>query len=279
MENKQDDENSVNIKESILLSELSDDPNDYDQNNYDQNNYDQNNYDQNVYDQNGYDPNDYDDEQRKKKKVIIILEGACLQLIEVKRFIYELANSRKHKNILKKNKVDEENIKNFRPDILHQCLIHLLESPLNKFGYLQIYIKTHDNQLFYVSSNLKIPKTFQQFESLMVTFLRKYKIKANEKNIYLLKIIKNDLQNILPINGHKIGLSLKGKKVELNNYIKVYKNTNQPVTFFIGAVAYSNPTMKLQILDDNISISDFSLSAAMCCSSICSEFEHLWNLF
>ncbi|KOB88072.1 ribosome biogenesis protein nep1 [Plasmodium falciparum Dd2] len=141
MENKQDDENSVNIKESILLSELSDDPNDYDQNNYDQN----------VYDQNGYDPNDYDDEQRKKKKVIIILEGACLQLIEVKRFIYELANSRKHKNILKKNKVDEENIKNFRPDILHQCLIHLLESPLNKFGYLQIYRKTHDNQLFYVS--------------------------------------------------------------------------------------------------------------------------------
>ncbi|SOV75648.1 ribosomal RNA small subunit methyltransferase NEP1, putative [Plasmodium sp. gorilla clade G3] len=255
MEDKQDDENSVDMKETLLLSESSNDQNNYEED------------------------DDYDDEKKKKKKVIIILEGACLQLIEVKRYIYELVNSRKHKNILKKNQVDEENIKNFRPDILHQCLIHLLESPLNKFGYLQIYIRTHDNQLFYVSSNLKIPKTFQQFESLMVTFLRKYKIKANEKNIYLLKIIKNNLQNILPTNGHKIGLSLKGKKVQLNNYIKVYKNTNEPVTFFIGAVAYSNPTMKLQILDDNISISDFSLSAAMCCSSICSEFENLWNLF
>ncbi|KYO00806.1 putative ribosomal RNA small subunit methyltransferase NEP1 [Plasmodium gaboni] len=249
---KQDHENSSNVNESLLLSDYSSEENNYEED---------------------------DDEKKKEKKVIIILEGACLQLIEVKRYIYELANSRKHKNILKKKQVDEENIKNFRPDILHQCLIHLLESPLNKYGYLQIYIKTHDNQLFYVSSNLKIPKTFQQFESLMVTFLRKYKIKAHEKNIYLLKIIKNDLNNILPTNGYKIGLSLKGKKVQLNNYIKDFKNTNQPVTFFIGAVAYSNPTMKLQILDDNISISHFSLSAAMCCTSICSEFENLWNLF
>ncbi|CXI24487.1 ribosomal RNA small subunit methyltransferase NEP1, putative [Plasmodium berghei] len=219
-----------------------------------------------------------EDNNKTEKKIIIILEGACLQLIEIKPYIYELANSIKHKNILLKGK-NEDNIKNYRPDILHQCLIHLLESPLNKYGMLQIYIKTHDNQLFYVSPHLKIPKTYNQFESLMVTFLRKYKIKANEKNIYLLKIIKNDYNNILPINGKKIALSLKGEKVNLPDYVQNFKDEKIPITFFIGAVAYSNPTMNLDIIDQSISISEFSLSAAACCSSICSEFENLWKLF
>ncbi|SBT75854.1 ribosomal RNA small subunit methyltransferase NEP1, putative [Plasmodium ovale] len=211
------------------------------------------------------------------KKVIIILEGAHLQLIETKKYIYELANNTKHKQILKEK--DEQNIKNYRPDILHQCLIHLLESPLNKYGMLQIYVKTHDNQLFYISSHLKIPKTYNQFESLMVTFLRKYKIKANEKNIYLLKIIKNDFNNILPANGKKIGLSVKGRKVNFSEYVQNFKNEHVPITFFIGAVAYSNPVMNVENLDESISISEFSLSAATCCSSVCAEFENLWNLF
>ncbi|SBT74912.1 ribosomal RNA small subunit methyltransferase NEP1, putative [Plasmodium malariae] len=213
-----------------------------------------------------------------KKKIIIVLEGAHLQLIESKRYIYELTNNNKHRQILLKEKKDE-NIKNYRPDILHQCLIHLLESPLNKYGMLQIYVKTHDNQLFYISPHLKIPKTYNQFEALMVTFLRKYKIKANENRMYLLKIIKNDYNNILPVNGKKIGLSMKGKKVNLADYVQNFEKEDTPITFFIGAVAYSNPVIKLEILDETISISEFSLSAATCCSSICSEFENLWKLF
>ncbi|GAW79690.1 ribosomal RNA small subunit methyltransferase NEP1 [Plasmodium gonderi] len=217
-------------------------------------------------------------ENIKGRKIIIILEGAHLQLIETKKYIYELANNVKHKHLLR-NKESEEEIKNYRPDILHQCLVHLLESALNKYGMLQVYVKTYDNQLFYVSSNLKIPKTYDQFESLMVTFLRKYKIKANEKNICLLKFLKNDYNAILPINGKKIALSVKGKKVRLSDYVQNLQNENVPITFFIGAVAYSHPVMKLQNLDDNISISEFSLSAATCCSSICSEFENLWNIF
>ncbi|CRG93440.1 ribosomal RNA small subunit methyltransferase NEP1, putative [Plasmodium gallinaceum] len=225
--------------------------------------------------------NEYDltniSEINKGKKVIIILEGAYLQLIETKRYIYELTNNIKHKYILKER--NQKNINDCRPDILHQCLIHLLESPLNKYGMLQVYVKTHDNQLFYVSPHLKIPKTYEQFESLMVTFLRKYKIKANEKSIYLLKIIKNDYNNILPVNGKKIGLSMKGKKVNLSDYVKKFENENVPITFFIGAVAYTNPTMDIEIIDENINISEFSLSAATCCSAICLEFENLWKLF
>ncbi|VWU48300.1 ribosomal RNA small subunit methyltransferase NEP1, putative [Hepatocystis sp. ex Piliocolobus tephrosceles] len=219
----------------------------------------------------------FTEDNKTDKKIIIVLEGAHLQLIETERYIYELANNKRHIHILKAKNV--KNINNYRPDILHQCLVHLLESPLNKYGKLRIYIQTHDRQLFYVSPHLKIPKTYSQFESLMVTFLRKYKIKGTKKNIYLLKIVKNDLNNILPTNGKKIGLSTKGKKVVLNTYVQKLEQEQIPITFFIGAVAYFYPTTNTDIINENISISDFSLSAATCCSSICSEFENLWKTF
>lgn len=214
-------------------------------------------------------------EANKGKKIIIILEGAYLQLIETKDYVYELASKFNSKHFFQEKK----ELKDCRPDIVHQCLIHLLESPLNKYGMLQIYIRTTSNQLIYISPHLKIPKTYNQFESLMVTLLRKFKIKSSEQNIFLLKIIKNDFDAILPTNGLKIGLSTKGKEVQLSDYIRQFKDITQPVTFFIGAVAYSNPTVQVDVIDEHIKISNFSLTAANCCSALCSEFENLWLLF
>lgn len=210
------------------------------------------------------------------KKVIIILDGAHLQLVQRKPYVYELANTFKHKNILKEQNID---IKECRPDIVHQCLIHLLDSPLNQYGMLQIYIRTQDHQLIYVSPHLQIPRTFKQFESLMVTLLRRFNVKAKGKNIFLLKLLKNDLNLILPDNGKKIALSTKGKQIQLTEYISQFKELYVPVTFFIGAVAHSNPTMNVELVHEQINISEFSLSAACCCSTLCSEFENLWNLF
>lgn len=215
-------------------------------------------------------------EANKGKKIIVILEGAYLQLIETRNYVYELASKFNSKNFFNEKK---EELKDCRPDIIHQCLIHLLESPLNKYGMLQIYIRTRDKQLIYISPHLKIPKTYNQFEALMVTLLRKFKIKSSEQNIFLLKIIKNDFDATLPTNGLKIGLSTKGKEVQLSDYITQFKDITEPVTFFIGAVAYSNPTTEVDIIDEHIKISHFSLSAATCCSALCSEFENLWLLF
>ena len=84
-------------------------------------------------------------------------------LIQVGRK-FELVNAEDHKGQLTKYKRD---VSSARPDITHQCLMMLLDSPLNRAGMLQIYIHTQRNVLIEVSPHLRIPRTFKRFCGLM----------------------------------------------------------------------------------------------------------------
>lgn len=51
-----------------------------------------------------------------------------------------------------------------------QCLLMLLDSPLNKAGLLQIYIHTEKNVLIEINPQTRIPRTFDRFCGLMGNF-------------------------------------------------------------------------------------------------------------
>mgnify|MGYP002717791355 FL=1 len=51
-----------------------------------------------------------------------------------------------------------------------QCLLTLLDSPLNKAGRLQVYIHTAKGVLIEVNPAVRIPRTFKRFSGLMGTF-------------------------------------------------------------------------------------------------------------
>lgn len=48
-----------------------------------------------------------------------------------------------------------------------QCLLTLLDSPLNKAGLLQVYIQTAKGVLIEVNPSVRIPRTFKRFAGLM----------------------------------------------------------------------------------------------------------------
>ena len=79
------------------------------------------------------------------KRLIVVLEQANLETIKVGK-VYELLNCDKHKNHLLKYKRDPNS--NARPDITHQCLLMLLDSPLNRAGLLQVNYLTHMRTIF-----------------------------------------------------------------------------------------------------------------------------------
>ncbi len=64
-----------------------------------------------------------------------------------------------------------------RPDILHQELMSVLDSPLNKAGKMKIFVHTQKNVLFEVSSKTRIPRTYKRFAGLMTQLLHKFKIR------------------------------------------------------------------------------------------------------
>lgn len=77
---------------------------------------------------------------------------------------FELLNCDRHKNLGKKVRRD---VTQCRPDITHQCLLMLMDSPLNRAGLLQVYIKTEKNVLIEINPQTRIPRTFERFCGLM----------------------------------------------------------------------------------------------------------------
>lgn len=102
-------------------------------------------------------------EKDLEKRLILILENASLETIKVGK-VFELLNCDDHKSELSKRGRD---ISSARPDITHQCLMMLLDSPLNRAGLLQIYIHTSKNVLIEINPHVRIPRTFNRFCGLM----------------------------------------------------------------------------------------------------------------
>merc|ERR1712166_97066 len=108
-----------------------------------------------------------------------------------------------HRIMLKKH---NKNPLDFRPDIVHRCLMTLLDSPLNKAGKLKIFILTEKNVVIEVNPTLRVPRTYKRFAGLMVQLLHKLKIRAEDGPEVLLKCIKAPVEQHLPAGAVKMNL-------------------------------------------------------------------------
>ena len=204
-------------------------------------------------------------------KLYIILEHANLELTKDKKNP-EIINSDDHRNLIKKM---NKSLEDFRPDVLHQCLLNLFESPLNKAGMLQVFIRTKENVLIEISPKTKIPRTIKRFCGLMGQLLHKYRIRALNSSEVLLKVIKNPITQYIPFGCPIISTNEKSKTVKLEEYIDNLKSNN--AAFVVGAI--SKGDVNIDYMTDTISISSFPLTAGIVCSKICTAFEKCWDIF
>ncbi|KAL8431293.1 hypothetical protein ACSSS7_005378 [Eimeria intestinalis] len=179
------------------------------------------------------------------KKVVVLLDDAVLELAKGRGGSLQLLEGLQHRQLLLR---EDRDIADVRPDIVHHCLLALQESPLNKAGRLCVFIRTHDRQLIEVHPQLRVPPTYDEFRKLMINLLHARRVRAVEKNVTLLQIIKNDPNLFLPVGSRKIALSAKGRDVDLEHFVGQFEATENPVLFLIGAVARSNPSLLQQHL-------------------------------
>merc|ERR1712137_368601 len=102
-----------------------------------------------------------------------------------------------------------------RPDITHQCLMSLLDSPLNKAGKLLIYLHTSQNVLIEVHPSLRVPRTFKRFAGLASELLQRNKIRAAGANETLMKVVSNPVEKYLPAGSRRFGFSVSGRPVKI----------------------------------------------------------------
>ncbi|XP_068637826.1 uncharacterized protein [Aristolochia californica] len=205
--------------------------------------------------------------------VIFVLEKASLEVAKVGK-TYQILNSDDHANYLRKHKRDPAE---YRPDIVHQALLAILDSPLNKAGRLQaLYVRTEKGVLFQVKPHVRMPRTFKRFSGLMLQLLQKLSVTASGKREKLLQVIKNPVTRYLPVNSRKIGLSHSSEKlVQLRDYVTAVSD-DVDLVFVVGAMAHGK--IDKDYTDDFISVSGYPLSAACCIGRICNALEQKWKI-
>ncbi|KAN0062357.1 18S rRNA pseudouridine methyltransferase [Thecaphora frezii] len=231
-------------------------------------------------------------EKENTPRLIVVLEQACLETYKVSSGSagrssgnggrnsksdgdkYALLNCDDHQRVLAKMGRD---IAEARPDITHQCLLTLLDSPLNKAGLLQVYIHTAKGVLIEVNPHVRIPRTFKRFSGLMVQLLHKLSIRSVQGSEKLLRVIRNPVVDHFPPNTHKLTLSFDSPVQRLSSYLPTVPKDHS-IAVFVGAMAHGQDNFADAYVDEKISISEYSLSASVACGKFCCALEDFWGV-
>lgn len=207
-----------------------------------------------------------DESERSNAPVTFVIERACLETVKT-RHGFELLNCDDHGKMHRKLKRDPINS---RPDVIHQILLTLLDSPLNKSGNMQIYIHTERNVLFKVNPKTRIPRTFKRFAGLMVQLLHKLRIRASGTSEILFKVVKNPVTRHLPIGARRIGTSVSGRLLPARDLVAEL-DPKKPIVFVFGGMARGK--VEVDYVEEEISLSQYPLSAACAIGRLLNALE------
>lgn len=241
--------------------------------------------------------------------VTILLESANLEAVKLpgSRGGHALLSSDEHGTMLRKMKRDPNDA---RPDITHQCLLTLLDSPLNKAGKLTVYIRTKRNVLITVHPQTRIPRTIRRFSGLMVELLQRLKVRSTNGTEPLLQVIRNPIVSHLPAGQRRVvctyncdsivdvrahagetiqkaaaerasvsaSLEKNLKHEERQDADAAAAEAKDPlqVLYVIGAMAHGK--VDVDWADEEICMSEYPLSAATVCSRITFTYECMMGI-
>ncbi|KAG5508846.1 hypothetical protein JKF63_05349 [Porcisia hertigi] len=133
------------------------------------------------------------EEKERWKRVIVILEHCPLQTIHTDHG-FELLSDR-HRAYHARHNQDPAD---WRPDVVHQCLLHLQDSALNRAGMLEVFIRTKKQVCIAVDPRLRVPRNVRLFEKMMVSVLFKLKVRASTGYLSLLRVVGNPITDHIP---------------------------------------------------------------------------------
>ena len=181
-----------------------------------------------------------------KPMVHVVLEQCSLETVKTKKG-FELLNCDDHIGVCKRNGRDPSE---YRPDIVHQVLLALMDSPLNKAGHLHVLMLTKKNVLIEISAHTRIPRTFKRFCGLMgasrrraaaqppaiplfslspsanpppraalvfwaaVQLLHNLRVRAADSNDTLMRVLKSNVSQHIPLGCDVIGLEVDAELLD-----------------------------------------------------------------
>eukprot|EP00927_Polykrikos_kofoidii_P061896 TRINITY_DN5671_c0_g1_i1.p1 TRINITY_DN5671_c0_g1~~TRINITY_DN5671_c0_g1_i1.p1 ORF type:complete len:1451 (-),score=197.60 TRINITY_DN5671_c0_g1_i1:102-4454(-) len=160
---------------------------------------------------------------------------------------------------------------------VHESMLTLMDSPLNKAGLLTVYLHSQHGKLVKVNPACRVPRVFLKFALLIRQVLQNGQVCGCGTDDVLIEIVTSPVDNYLATSTPRFALSHAGSPCRLRSvvdYSQIPKGGS--VVFAVGANdgdVTSEPYFGASYCRKKISISPFELSSKTVCQMICHEFD------
>ena len=121
-----------------------------------------------------------------------------------------------------------------RPDIIHNALLQVLETPLNWANYLKVMIHTQDGQLITINPKIRLPKNYTRFTGLIEQLFNQKRVPLDGEPLLTMEEVSLERGVARAAPSRVIGLTRLGKPELLRNVANDIAKDPNP-TVFIGA--------------------------------------------
>ncbi|HYB84801.1 MAG TPA: hypothetical protein VED86_05685 [archaeon] len=121
-----------------------------------------------------------------------------------------------------------------RPDIVHNTLLQVLETPLNWENQLRVFVHTQDDYVISINPKIRLPKNYVRFVGLIEQLFAKKKVP--EEGEALMKIEKGTIQSLIArVQPSKVlGFSVLGQPMLMRAAAKDAGNRDNPFVLIGG---------------------------------------------
>ena len=163
-----------------------------------------------------------------------------------------------------------------RPDIVHNTLLQVLETPLNWEGLLRVFVHTQDEHVISINPKVRLPKNYIRFIGLIEQLFAKKRVPKEGEP--LLRIERMSLQQLATICGptEVLGFSTQGKPAFIRDVAEFASTLKSPLTF-IGGFPRGHFTEKTkQLVKETFSVDKRPLDAWVVAGRFVYDFE--WSI-
>jgi rRNA small subunit pseudouridine methyltransferase Nep1 len=121
-----------------------------------------------------------------------------------------------------------------RPDIVHNTLLQILETPLNWEGHLRTVVHTQDDYVISINSKVRLPKNYVRFVGLIEQLFAERQVPSRGEP--LLKIEKRSLRQLISqLKPSKVlGFTTLGKPMLLRDAAQYASGFKEPLVLVGG---------------------------------------------
>ncbi len=163
-----------------------------------------------------------------------------------------------------------------RPDIIHNTLLQILETPLNWEKHLRVFVHTQENRVISIDPKVRLPKNYVRFVGLIEQLFGQKRVpREGEPLLRLERISLRELvRKLSPSN--VLGFSTLGRPTLMRTVADQAAKLDDPMAF-IGAFPrghFAEETCDL--LDETFSVDRQSLDAWVVAGRLVYDFE--WSI-